>query len=140
MTTIVRLSRVVEYVIGYLGLSSLFLGALEALGNTYEPSEMWVWPILAVVIPALLGALSGLTDTAARAFSYWPLVVGSLAVDLVSLVRYRLSPAWITSNVHWVLLINVAAILSAIAAAWLVRRMPITRSSPDTSADLGAST
>lgn len=140
MVTIVRITRVVEYVIGYLGLSSLFLGTLEALENTHEPSEIWVWPILAIVIPALLGAFSGVTDTAARAFSYWPLVVGSLAVDLVALTRYRLSPGWIASNVHWVLLINLAAIASAIAAAWLVRRMPIARSSAETTSDLRATT
>ena len=140
MTTIVRLTRVVEYVIGYLGLSSLFLGTLEAVENTHEPSEVWVWPILAVVIPGLLGMFSGLTDTAARAFSYWPLVVGSLTVDLIALARYRLSLAWIGSNVHWVVLINLAAIASAIVAAWLVRRMPIARGSADTSSDLRATT
>lgn len=136
MPTLVRLTRVFEYVIGYLGLSSLFLGALEAAEGTHEPSEMWVWPLIAVVIPGLLGVFSGIADTAARVFSYWPLVAGSLVVDVVALARYRISPGWISSNIHWLLLINMLAIGSAVGAAWLVRRFAAKPRSSDGRPDL----
>lgn len=118
-----RTVRVIDYIIGYLGLSSLILGALEVRGTLEGSNELAVWLIAAVLVPIILGVIAAYVDTKAREFSYGTLIVATIFVDISALIRYRLPVKWLTDNVAFLVGMNVAAMIAACAAAWLVRRL-----------------
>ncbi len=121
-----RAVRIFDYVIGYLGLSTMILGGLETRGTLHDADEMAVWLLAGVLVPLLLGVIAAVVDTRAGLFSYGTLIIAPFFVDIATLVRYQLPITWIRDNLGLFVGMNGAAIVASCAGAWVTRRLTRT--------------